>query len=107
MASLPKDPEEVHAPPRPWQEFYRTLLDLIPAAVFVADDSGRVIDANAAFCDRAGRERAELLSLSLLAMPGDRERCLAAGATDYLTKPLRLGQLLQWIQTLLSRSPSP
>ncbi len=42
-----------------------------------------------------------ILAMTALAMPGDRDRCLTAGANDYLTKPIRLKLLLETIQQLL------
>ncbi|WP_298815843.1 ATP-binding response regulator [Chloroflexus sp.] len=44
-----------------------------------------------------------ILVLTALAMPGDRERCMAAGADDYLAKPVRLRQLAERIAALLEQ----
>jgi predicted ATPase/signal transduction histidine kinase/CheY-like chemotaxis protein len=43
-----------------------------------------------------------ILALTALAMTGDRERCLAAGANEYLSKPVKLKQLTTIIQQLLT-----
>lgn len=44
-----------------------------------------------------------ILALTALAMPGDQERCLAAGATDYLAKPVNLKKLAAMIEGYLLR----
>ncbi|BAY14546.1 two-component hybrid sensor and regulator [Anabaenopsis circularis NIES-21] len=48
-------------------------------------------------------ENMPMIALTALAMPGDRETSLAAGANEYLTKPVKLKQLVATIQKLLGR----
>ena len=46
-----------------------------------------------------------IIALTALAMPGDRERCLEAGANEYLAKPVKMSNLLSIIQQLLIIKP--
>jgi CheY-like chemotaxis protein len=44
-----------------------------------------------------------IIVLTALAMPGDRERSMAAGADEYLSKPVNLKQLVEMIEQLRKR----
>jgi len=44
-----------------------------------------------------------VIALTAMAMKGDEERCMEAGANEYITKPVRLKDLVQAISTLLDK----
>ncbi len=58
---------------------------------------------------RADSHLAEVpvIALTALAMPGDKERCLAAGANEYLSKPVSLKKLVKIVETYLDRRRIP
>ena len=48
-----------------------------------------------------------IIALTALAMPGDRERCIQAGASEYISKPVSLKQLVQMIDHLIGQDGMP
>ncbi|MFM8294079.1 MAG: hybrid sensor histidine kinase/response regulator [Microcystaceae cyanobacterium] len=48
-----------------------------------------------------------MIALTALAMAGDQDKCLQAGANDYLSKPVRLRELVGCMQKLLKNTPKP
>jgi PAS domain S-box-containing protein len=45
--------------------------------------------------------RVPIIAVTALAMPGDRERCLQAGANDYISKPISMLKLLENMEQFL------
>ncbi len=47
-----------------------------------------------------------IIAITALAMTGDREKCLNAGANEYMSKPVHLSELEQVIRAFASKQPS-
>ena len=53
------------------------------------------------------KRRVPIIALTANALKGDREQCIAAGMTDYISKPLDPRLLIATLNKLLGRDPAP
>lgn len=78
------------------------LPDLIIMDIQMPEMDG--LEATRQIRDYLPTQSIPIIAVTALAMPGDSERCLEAGANRYLAKPVRLKQLLEIImQQLLEK----
>ncbi len=75
--------------------------DLILMDIQMRGRSG--LEAIRSMRNEAGLSAIPIIALTALAMPGDRARCLEAGANDYLSKPVSLKKLRAVIEAQLRR----
>ncbi len=87
------------------QAIARTLLDR--PDVILMDIQMPVMDGLTAIREIRKDESVRhipIVALTALAMGGDRERCLAAGANEYMTKPVSMRALAAVVTTLATRT---
>src|SRR6185312_8098499 len=53
-----------------------------------------------------GSDSVPIIGVTAKAMLGDRERCIEAGATDYIAKPINIEQLLSLLRMWITDQPS-
>ena len=85
------------------EDFDLVLMD-IQMPVMDGIEATRIIRASAKF---GVKSRIPVIALTAHAMPGDREKFLAAGMDDYISKPVEMETLREVITRVLNKKSSP
>jgi CheY-like chemotaxis protein len=59
-------------------------------------------EATAMIRDNPARQNIPVIAVTAQAMPGDKEKCIAAGANDYISKPIDVGRLFALLDQYLA-----
>jgi CheY-like chemotaxis protein len=109
VSSLPPDKHAL------LERLHSSDEDLVGKTVLLVDDDARNIFALSSVLDRRGMnvltattgseaiallESIPIVALTAKAMKGDRDKCVAAGSSDYLVKPVNTEQLLSALRWL-------
>ena len=87
----------------------RERFDVILMDVQMPEMDGLTATRAIREAERTTGTRTPIVAITAHAMEGDRERCLAAGMDGYVSKPLRLNELLRVLGEILpvNREPAP
>ena len=85
-----------------WQE---QPLDLILMDVQMPDVDGFEATAAIRAQEKSGAKHVPIIAMTAHAMVGDRDRCLAAGMDDYISKPVNANDLFAVIERLMLTAP--
>jgi signal transduction histidine kinase/ActR/RegA family two-component response regulator len=81
-------------------------IDLILMDVQMPVMDGMVATAQIRQLEQGGLTRTPIIALTAHAMPGDQDRCMAAGMDGYVTKPISIHALNDCVSQVLSK-PAP